>query len=124
MDWKTRFTREILKRGLAYYRQGKVQSLKEQEDGYTARVKGSRIYKVAIQTSGNVVFDTDCNCPYSQEGHYCKHEAAALYLLEKKLGGITLYDEEEMLRQEETASDETHAGSTMNRRENKPEAPG
>ena len=63
MDWKTLFTREILKRGLAYYRQGKVQSLKEQEDGYTARVKGSRIYKVAIQASGNVVFDTDCSCP-------------------------------------------------------------
>lgn len=124
MDWKTLFTREILKRGLAYYRQGKVQSLKEQEDGYSARVKGSRIYKVAIQASGNVVFDTDCSCPYSQEGHYCKHEAAALYLLEKKLGGITLYDEEEMLRQGETASDETPAGSTMRRREHKPEAPG
>ena len=26
--------------------------------------------------------DADCDCPYSQDGNYCKHEAAVLYALE------------------------------------------
>lgn len=96
MDWKKSFDEQILRRGRSYYRQGKVKSLKETESGYSARVHGTRRYHVNIEMQGNVLLETDCDCPYSREGYYCKHEAATLYKLEEKLGEISFSDPNEV----------------------------
>lgn len=110
MDWKEWFDDQILKRGRSYYRQGKVKSLKETESGYSARVHGTRRYHVELNMRGNVVFGTDCDCPYSREGHPCKHEAATLYKLEEKLGKISFSDPNEVRYDRSTEPSASSAG--------------
>ena len=36
---------------------------------------------IDVDEDGDFI-DADCDCPYSQDGNYCKHEAAVLYALE------------------------------------------
>lgn len=82
-DWKECFSSKILNRGYEYYENGNVLDIEKTEDGYTATVEGSWEYTVTIDVDDEGDFiDADCDCPYSQDGNYCKHEAAVLYALE------------------------------------------
>lgn len=82
-EWKDCFSSRILNRGYEYYENGNVFDIEKIEDGYTATVEGSWEYTVTIDVDDEGDFiDADCDCPYSQEGNYCKHEAAVLYALE------------------------------------------
>jgi uncharacterized Zn finger protein len=65
----------ILQRGLDYYQNGQVGSLKTADGShYKARVDGSEVYKVDVflDQAGEIV-DTYCDCPYDL-GVYCKHQ--------------------------------------------------
>ena len=82
-EWKDCFSSRILNRGYEYYENGNVLDIERTEDGYTATVAGSWEYTVTIDLDDEGDFiDADCDCPYSQDGNYCKHEAAVLYALE------------------------------------------
>ena len=82
-EWKDCFSSRILNRGYEYYENGNVLDIERTEDGYTATVAGSWEYTVTIDVDEDGAFiDADCDCPYSQDGNYCKHEAAVLYALE------------------------------------------
>lgn len=82
-EWKDCFSSRILNRGYEYYENGNVLDIEKTEGGYTATVEGSWEYTVTIDVDDEGDFiDADCDCPYSQEGNYCKHEAAVLYALE------------------------------------------
>lgn len=82
-EWKDCFSSRILNRGYEYYENGNVLDIEKTEDGYTATVEGSWEYTVTIDVDDEGDFiDADCDCPYSQDGNYCKHEAAVLYALE------------------------------------------
>ena len=82
-EWKDCFSSRILNRGYEYYENGNVLDIEKTEDGYTATVEGSWEYTVTIDVDEDGDFiDADCDCPYSQDGNYCKHEAAVLYALE------------------------------------------
>lgn len=75
----------ILQRGLDYYQNGQVGSLKTADGShYKARVDGSEVYKVDVflDQAGEIV-DTYCDCPYDL-GVYCKHQAAVFYALENE----------------------------------------
>lgn len=72
---------KILKRGSAYYNNGHVASLEEEEKGiWTATVVGSDEYSVEIELSkAEVIKDYYCDCPY--DGDICKHVVAVLYAI-------------------------------------------
>ena len=81
--WKNLFRTHILERGLKYYEEDCVTSLKQIMTGYTAVVEGTDDYDVEIEMRDNQVYDMTCTCPYAAEGNYCKHMAAVLYEIEE-----------------------------------------
>ncbi|MDQ0205000.1 SWIM zinc finger family protein [Pectinatus haikarae] len=76
----------ILKRGKAYYLEGRVQSLTETENNYyTAVVKGTDTYRVHAHIDRSIYIENiTCDCPYTY-APYCKHIAAVLYALRDRL---------------------------------------
>ena len=78
MRWESLFTNRILQRGKEYWRRGRVSLFDFDDDHCEAEVRGSNRYFVDIYKRDNkyLVF---CSCPYSQDGHNCKHEAAVFY---------------------------------------------
>ena len=80
--WKELFEPHILMRGQYYAQDGAVEDIHVDTTGnITATVYGTEEYAVEIELDGNKIVDMDCDCPYSQSGNYCKHEAAVLYEL-------------------------------------------
>ncbi len=71
----------ILKRGLAYYKQGAVTSVDELEPNiYFAEVEGSESYEVEIEINKGFIKNIDCTCPY--DGGICKHAVAVLFTIQ------------------------------------------
>ena len=82
--WRNLFRPHILERGLDYYEEDAVVSLEETANGYNAIVSGTEEYRVEIEVAGDRVQDMFCDCPYADDGHYCKHMAAVLYAIEAR----------------------------------------
>ncbi|MDD6043819.1 MAG: SWIM zinc finger family protein [Eubacteriaceae bacterium] len=80
--WTHFFKSHILNRGWDYYETGSVTSLSKTETGYRATVEGSNDYDVEIEVCDNEVVDMYCDCPYAEDGNFCKHMAAVLYQIE------------------------------------------
>lgn len=81
--WKELFRSHILECGLNYYEDGAVVSLEQTKSGYYAIVEGTEDYQVEIEIQDDWVQDMNCDCPYAEDGNYCKHMAAVLYELEE-----------------------------------------
>ena len=75
------FSSKILERGYDYWAEGLVSDVLSTEDGYEAIVSGSYNYEVEIIVDDDEVLEMYCDCPYAEEGRYCKHMAAVLYEL-------------------------------------------
>lgn len=74
----------ILRRGLSYFRNGKVQEPEEIAPGeYEAVVTGTEDYNVRLVITNGVVVEHICNCPYDL-GPVCKHVAAMLFSLQQE----------------------------------------
>ena len=80
--WRNEFRPHILERGLNYYESGMVTDLEQTDDGYKAVVRGSEDYSVEIVIENDEVAAMFCDCPYADDGNYCKHMAAVLYEIE------------------------------------------
>ncbi len=80
-SWKWYFDDVILHRGYDYFRSGAVSGAEVTEDGYSAVVSGTRDYTVNVIIDDGHFADAECDCPYSEAGNYCKHEAALLYYI-------------------------------------------
>ena len=80
MEWERYFDENILMRGERYYRKGKVIDFQADGKKRTATVIGTGEYSVSVEfdRDGSIV-DMQCNCPYAENGEYCKHMAAVLY---------------------------------------------
>lgn len=78
-EWKRMFKSYILERGWDYYQSDKVRDIKTTMHGYTAVVDGTDAYSVDIIIQDGYVIDMICDCPYADDGNYCKHMAAVLY---------------------------------------------
>lgn len=87
--WEYLFKTHILSRGWDYYENGAVSSLEKTETGYKATVEGSYDYEVEVEIYDNEVVDMFCDCPYAEDGNYCKHMAAVLYEIEEKSAQMT-----------------------------------
>ena len=80
MEWEKYFDENILKRGEGYYRKGKVIDFQAYGKKRTATVIGTEEYSVSVKfDSDSCIVDMQCNCPYAENGEYCKHMAAVLY---------------------------------------------
>jgi len=86
-SWKSWFQPQILARGQSYFDEGRVSHLERTEDGYTAIVDGTERYEVEILLDEDSIEDMSCDCPYAEDGSYCKHMAAVLFALDA--GGAT-----------------------------------
>ena len=83
LNWKQLFHETILKRGLQYYKTGKVKNIRKVDASYQADVYGSDIYHVTVgedDQGENMILD--CDCPYAEDGNTCKHMAALCYAIE------------------------------------------
>nr|WP_051503417.1 DEAD/DEAH box helicase [Paenibacillus forsythiae] len=77
------------KRGMSYYKARCVNKLTfhENENSYTAQVRGSRSYQVQINIDNEGDIEADCTCPAYEDYGCCKHVAAtliAINMLEQK----------------------------------------
>ena len=81
-NWKNLFRKTILDRGYGYYLEGAVEDISRDDDVISATVSGTELYEVEIFLNNDEVCDMDCDCPYAEDGNYCKHMAAVLYELE------------------------------------------
>ncbi len=81
-SWKSRFQPQILARGQDYFEEGRVSDLERTEDGYTAIVDGTEEYEVEILLDDDSIDDMFCDCPYAEDGNYCKHMAAVLFAVD------------------------------------------
>ena len=78
----------ILRRGLAYFRNGKVDVPEELRPGvYSAIVYGSQAYSVRVTVADGIITEHVCSCPYDT-GPVCKHVAAVLYYLQQDAPGL------------------------------------
>jgi non-specific serine/threonine protein kinase len=87
-----------IQRGRAYYKDGRVWSVELVTDNEAiCLIEGnSNEYTVKIevdQESGSLTFD--CDCPYADEGNFCKHMVAAGLELSEYLKEDDEYDEDE-----------------------------
>ena len=88
-SWECLFKTHILARGWDYYENGAVSSLERTGTGYKATVEGSYDYEVEVEIYDNEIVDMFCDCPYAEDGNYCKHMAAVLYEIEEKSAQMT-----------------------------------
>lgn len=82
-NWKKLFEPHILSRGKLYYLEDRVDDLNMNSGTYTAEVYGSEEYHVEVITSGDLIEDMSCTCPYARDRGNCKHMAAVLYAIEE-----------------------------------------
>lgn len=59
-------------RGAEYAEDGLVRDLRSTADGVTAKVSGTRTYRVKLWAEGGEI-DYDCTCPVGRDGLFCKH---------------------------------------------------
>lgn len=84
MDWQRMFKPHILERGIDYYERGFVEDYCQEKDFVQATVQGSSAYEVYIDVIDGNILDMHCECPYAEDGNYCKHMAAVLFCMENK----------------------------------------
>ena len=74
----------ILKRGLAYFKDGSVNEPEEISPGcYEAIVGGSEDYLVQLKIVKDSITEYSCDCPYDL-GPICKHVAAVIFYLQQE----------------------------------------
>ncbi len=92
----------IYKRGMEYFKEGRVHLQKRSDDLITAVVDGENLYNVSIKFNNNGIEDTFCTCPYYETMHTtCKHIVATLRqrMTEQEEGGV-FRDENDKLASE------------------------
>ena len=81
-NWKKLFSKTMLDRGYGYFLEGAVENISKEDDVISATVSGTQLYEVEIYLDNGEVSDMEGDCPYAEDGNYCKHMAAVLYELE------------------------------------------
>jgi uncharacterized Zn finger protein len=73
----------ILKRGLQYFKSGRVNEVEEISPGkYEAIVEGTEDYTVQLTLKNGIISEYTCDCPYDF-GPVCKHVAAVIFYLQQ-----------------------------------------
>jgi len=67
---------KTFERGKAYFHNGAVSRLEEEEDVLRATVRGTHRYRVELGVGDDGELTYECNCPVGDEGVFCKHAVA------------------------------------------------
>lgn len=87
--WHRLFPERVFDRGEIYYGNDMVENIQlaQDQEHFIAQVQGGigRSYTVTgrLRLDGRAS-ELDCNCPWANKGHRCKHEAAALLAVENE----------------------------------------
>lgn len=87
--WYRLFPERVFDRGEIYYGNDMVENIQlaQDQEHFTAQVQGGmgRSYTVTgrLRLDGRAS-ELDCNCPWANKGHRCKHEVAALLAVENE----------------------------------------
>ncbi|MGH9903971.1 MAG: SWIM zinc finger family protein [Pyrinomonadaceae bacterium] len=73
---KSLTTSRSFSRGEAYFNEGRVGNLAEDDGTLTATVEGQRDYRVSLH-SGKSKIEYSCDCPVGLDREFCKHLVAA-----------------------------------------------
>ncbi len=88
-EFEQHIDENILKRGLQYFKKGKVTNVDELSGGeYEAEVEGSETYRVHLTLKNGIITEQECTCPYDR-GSVCKHQVAVMFYLQQKELGIS-----------------------------------
>lgn len=89
----------IYKRGLEYFKEGRVHLRKREENLITAVVDGEELYNVQVKLGENGAEDCFCTCPYFETmNSVCKHIVAAMKQRQKELEeGVNYIDENDKI---------------------------
>ena len=69
MDWKRKFSKVVLDRGMSYYTRKYVKDLAYNNLVYTAKVIGSNVYRVEIKIRKDDIVYMSCSCPHAAKGY-------------------------------------------------------
>lgn len=89
----------IYKRGLEYFKEGRVHLRKREDHLITAVVDGEELYSVQAKLENGEVKDCFCTCPYFETMHsVCKHIVATLKQRQKEIDeGADFVDENDKI---------------------------
>ena len=89
----------MYKRGLDYFKEGRVHLRKREENLITAVADGDELYNVNVKIDGDKITDCFCTCPYFDTMNVaCKHIVATLKQRQKELDeGADYVDENDKL---------------------------
>ncbi|MDQ6481044.1 SWIM zinc finger family protein [Dyadobacter sp. LHD-138] len=89
-NFQTQISPVILQRGKAYFDEGSVSILEEEENGvWCAEVEGSEVYSVEVELIGNDEIEGySCDCPHDAD--VCKHIVAVFYELKTRVKTVKL----------------------------------
>lgn len=76
----------VFKRGLAYWREGRVELIHDSGPKARFEAQGSQAYELDL-TLGPMGIVGRCNCPHGADGNFCKHQVAAAMVWRAALGG-------------------------------------
>ncbi len=76
--WESYFGATVKSRGQQYFKKDKVRNYNETDRGISAKVQGTKLYRVRISKEGEFAIP-ECSCPYFAENTTCKHITAVLY---------------------------------------------
>ena len=83
----------IYKRGLEYFREGRVHIRSINESSVTAVADGTEIYNVSVKAEDSKIKEFFCTCPYYHTmGCSCKHIIATLKMCQKELEKTSSHD--------------------------------
>ena len=81
--WQLLFSESVFIRGIDLWEAGAVGEIERKNDGtYSAIVHGGDDYLVSVVKDGDSFGELECDCPYGDDGGYCKHMVALLLELE------------------------------------------
>lgn len=119
--WEKLFANKILNRGLELYMRGKCIILEESEASAYVQVESENrskyFYDVDFDFEPRTgTFEMNCDCPYAEEGNYCKHMAAAIY--ELKNNGIYEHEFAQTKQEAEQTQQQSNAPKGQNAEKN------
>ena len=63
-------------RGLAYFHEGMVGLIEEEDETLSATVQGTYLYDITLSAGKDGELEHECTCPVGNDGDFCKHAVA------------------------------------------------
>lgn len=85
-QYRREFETGVRARGETYVRNGRIQKLVRGTSSISARVRGSKVYRVELNWGRpfeNAHLGVSCDCPFFEGGQFCKHIWSAFLMIDR-----------------------------------------